>query len=384
MNAAQSGLYVDQLTVTWRNGHTALRDASFSVPRGSIAALVGVNGSGKSTLFKALMGFVRVGHGEIAILGQPVNRALRQNLVAYVPQSEEVDWSFPVLVEDVVMMGRYGHMGWLRRAKPRDREIVDAALARVGMSEYRHRQIGELSGGQKKRVFLARAIAQQGQVILLDEPLSNLDAKLRASMRIRISDLHKQLKKSGKPATTVYVTHDQTEAMTMGDRICVMKLGHIMQVDTPDNLYHQPKNMFVAGFIGAPEMNIRPSQLVEHGGRLYLTLGDQRLPLNDRLQSKVETHKNQQVFFGVRPEFVSLSDEPFAEGSCAGEMVRVENMGHEFFVYLRVADYELTARVPSDDAKPMIAKGLNRKVYFTFDLNKCHIFDAKTEQNLSL
>lgn len=133
-----------------RNGHTALRDASFSVPRGSIAALVGVNGSGKSTLFKALMGFVRVGHGEIAILGQPVNRALRQNTVAYVPQSEEVDWSFPVLVEDVVMMGRYGHMGWLRRAKPRDREIVDAALARVGMSEFRHRQIGELSGGQKK------------------------------------------------------------------------------------------------------------------------------------------------------------------------------------------------------------------------------------------
>ncbi len=123
------------------------------MPRGSIAALVGVNGSGKSTLFKALMGFVRVGHGEIAILGQPVNRALRQNLVAYVPQSEEVDWSFPVLVEDVVMMGRYGHMGWLRRAKPRDREIVDAALARVGMSEFRHRQIGELSGGQKSASF---------------------------------------------------------------------------------------------------------------------------------------------------------------------------------------------------------------------------------------
>ncbi|HDZ9778122.1 TPA: ABC transporter ATP-binding protein [Klebsiella pneumoniae] len=214
--------------------------------------------------------------------------------------------------------------------------------------------------------------------------LAGLETISGGEVRIRISDLHKQLKKSGKPATTVYVTHDQTEAMTMGDRICVMKLGHIMQVDTPDNLYHQPKNMFVAGFIGAPEMNIRPSQLVEHGGRLHLTLGDQRLPLNDRLQSKVETHKNQQVFFGVRPEFVSLSDEPFAEGSCAGEMVRVENMGHEFFVYLRVADYELTARVPSDDAKPMIAKGLNRKVYFTFDLNKCHIFDAKTEQNLSL
>ncbi|HCE8707087.1 TPA: ATP-binding cassette domain-containing protein [Klebsiella pneumoniae] len=176
MNTAQSGLYVDQLTVTWRNGHTALRNASFSVPRGSIAALVGVNGSGKSTLFKALMGFVRVGHGEIAILGQPVNRALRQNLVAYVPQSEEVDWSFPVLVEDVVMMGRYGHMGWLRRAKPRDREIVDAALA--------------------------RAIAQQGQVILLDEPFTGVDVQTEA----RIISLLRELRDEG--CTMLVSTHN--------------------------------------------------------------------------------------------------------------------------------------------------------------------------------
>jgi oligogalacturonide transport system ATP-binding protein len=151
---------------------------------------------------------------------------------------------------------------------------------------------------------VGRAIVKKPDVFLFDEPLSNLDAKLRASMRIRISDLHKQLKKSGKPATTVYVTHDQTEAMTMGDRICVMKLGHIMQVDTPDNLYHQPKNMFVAGFIGAPEMNIRPSQLVEHDGRLHLTLGDQRLPLNDRLQRKSAPIRISRCS-GVRPEFVS-------------------------------------------------------------------------------
>ncbi len=148
------------------------------------------------------MGFVRVGHGEIAILDQPVNRALRQNLVAYVPQSEEVDWSFPVLVEDVVMMGRYGHMGWLRRAKPRDREIVDAALARVGMSEFRHRQIGELSGGQKKRVFLARAIAQQGQVILLDEPFTGVDVQTEA----RIISLLRELRDEG--CTMLVSTHN--------------------------------------------------------------------------------------------------------------------------------------------------------------------------------
>lgn len=202
MSTDIAGLAVNQVSVTYRNGHTALRDATFSVPRGSIAALVGVNGSGKSTLFKALMGFVRLSHGEIAILGQPINRALRQNLVAYVPQSEDVDWSFPVLVEDVVMMGRYGHMGWLRRAKAEDHQRVDAALARVGMSEYRHRQIGELSGGQKKRVFLARAIAQQGQVILLDEPFTGVDVQTEA----RIIALLRELRDEG--CTMLVSTHN--------------------------------------------------------------------------------------------------------------------------------------------------------------------------------
>jgi manganese/iron transport system ATP-binding protein len=174
---AGQGLAVRNATVTYRNGHTALRDASFAIPTGTIAALVGVNGSGKSTLFKAIMGFVRLAQGEISILGQPVDRALKQNLVAYVPQSEDVDWNFPVLVEDVVMMGRYGHMGMMRIPRRADHEAVSAALARVNMSDFRKRQIGELSGGQKKRVFLARALAQDGRVILLDEPFTGVDVK---------------------------------------------------------------------------------------------------------------------------------------------------------------------------------------------------------------
>lgn len=169
------GIFAEGVTVTYRNGLTALTDASFAIPRGTITALVGVNGAGKSTLFKAIMGFVPIARGTIRLLGMPVREALRQNLVAYVPQAEEVDWSFPVLVEDVVMMGRYGHMGFLRRPSATDRAKVDLALSRVGLTDLRHRQIGELSGGQKKRVFLARALAQEGQIILLDEPFTGVD-----------------------------------------------------------------------------------------------------------------------------------------------------------------------------------------------------------------
>ncbi|MDR6757965.1 manganese/iron transport system ATP-binding protein [Mycoplana sp. BE70] len=169
------GIVAEDVTVTYRTGVTALKHASFSVPRGTITALVGVNGSGKSTLFKAIMGFVPLAGGKVTILGMPVREALRKNLVAYVPQAEEVDWTFPVLVEDVVMMGRYGHMNWLRIPTKRDHEMVSEALARVNMSDYRKRQIGELSGGQRKRVFLARALAQEGQVILLDEPFTGVD-----------------------------------------------------------------------------------------------------------------------------------------------------------------------------------------------------------------
>lgn len=174
---AGEGIFAEGVTVTYRNGLTALTDASFQIPRGTITALVGVNGAGKSTLFKAIMGFVPVARGTIRLLGMPVRDALRQNLVAYVPQAEEVDWSFPVLVEDVVMMGRYGHMGFLRRPSANDRAKVDEALSRVGLTDLRHRQIGELSGGQKKRVFLARALAQEGRIILLDEPFTGVDVK---------------------------------------------------------------------------------------------------------------------------------------------------------------------------------------------------------------
>jgi len=188
-----ASLAVRDVTVTYPNGMTALQDASFELGPGTICGLVGVNGSGKSTLFKAIMGFVTPKRGEVRIAGLPEREALRRGTVAYVPQSEEVDWNFPVLVEDVVMMGRYGYMNFLRIPSANDKRKVDEALERVGMTAYRHHQIGELSGGQKKRVFLARALAQEGKVILLDEPFTGVDVKTETA----IVDLLRQLRASG-------------------------------------------------------------------------------------------------------------------------------------------------------------------------------------------
>lgn len=168
--------------VTYPNGHAALQNVSGNLHGGTICGLVGVNGAGKSTLFKAIMGFIKPTSGSVKIMGQDVRAALKKNLVSYVPQTEDVDWDFPVLVEDVVMMGRYGHMGFLRRPSAADKQAVDDALARVNMSAYRKHQIGELSGGQKKRVFVARALAQGGQIILLDEPFTGVDIKTEESL----------------------------------------------------------------------------------------------------------------------------------------------------------------------------------------------------------
>jgi manganese/iron transport system ATP-binding protein len=188
-----ASISVRAVTVTYPNGTTALRDASFELGPGTICGLVGVNGSGKSTLFKAVMGFLAPAAGDISIADLTPREAQKRNLVAYVPQSEEVDWNFPVLVNDVVMMGRYGRMGPLRRPSASDRRKVDAALERVGMTAYRTRQIGELSGGQRKRVFLARALAQEGIIILLDEPFTGVDVQTEAA----IIDLLRELKAQG-------------------------------------------------------------------------------------------------------------------------------------------------------------------------------------------
>jgi manganese/iron transport system ATP-binding protein len=226
---------LDHVTVTYPNGNAAVRDTSVALAGGTTCALVGINGSGKSTLFKTLMGFLKPAAGTVRINGGEVKAALKAGMVAYVPQSEEVDWSFPVLVRDVVMMGRYGHMGLMRRPKPADHAAVASALQRVNMAEFALRQIGELSGGQKKRVFLARALAQEAKIILLDEPFTGVDVKTEAA----IVDLLAAMRNEG--CLILVSTHNLGSVPDFCDQAIlfnrtVIAAGSTAEVFTPDNL----------------------------------------------------------------------------------------------------------------------------------------------------
>lgn len=230
-----ASLVLSAITVGYANGVVAMCEASFSLAAGTICGLVGVNGSGKSTIFKTIMGFLKPASGTVSLSGLSVTAALRRGLVAYVPQSEDVDWNFPVLVEDVVTMGRFGHMGFMRIASAKDRAAVDEALARVNMLDFRKRQIGELSGGQKKRVFLARALAQGGDIILLDEPFTGVDV----ATEMAILALLKALRDEGR--IILVSTHNLGSIPEFCDQVvlvnrAVIAAGPTATVFTPANL----------------------------------------------------------------------------------------------------------------------------------------------------
>ena len=262
---------VSAVTVSYPNGNVALRDASFALAGGSICALVGVNGSGKSTLFKAIMGLLKPVAGAVTIAGRPVKAALKQNLVAYVPQAEEADWSFPVSVWDVVLMGRYGYMNFMRTPRAEDRRIAEESLRRVGMLEFRERQIGELSGGQRKRVFLARALAQRGRVILLDEPFTGVDVNTETA----IIALLRELRNDGH--IILVSTHNLGSVPEFCDHVVlvnrtVLAAGPIGEVFTEANLLRT---------FGGVLRHFRfdESTVQSHDGRAVTLLTDDERPL---------------------------------------------------------------------------------------------------------
>lgn len=279
-----SGIKAVGVSVVYRNGNVALSDATFAIPTSTICALVGINGSGKSTLFKAIMGLVPLASGSVNILGQAAGRTLDRNTVAYVPQNEEVDWNFPVLVEDVVMMGRYGHMGFLRRPSQTDKHKVDEALGRVNMQEYRHRQIGELSGGQKKRVFLARALAQEGQVILLDEPFTGVDVTTEDA----IIALLKNLRDEGR--VILVSTHNLGSVPQFCDQVVlvnrrVLDAGPTESVFTQANLEQAFGGTLRFHVLGGNELHDDDDQrqvtVISDDERPFVLYGDGETPKND-------------------------------------------------------------------------------------------------------
>lgn len=262
---------VSDVTVAYNNGNVALRDASFALGAGTICALVGVNGSGKSTLFKAIMGFLRPAKGMVRIAGLTVDAARKHKLVAYVPQSEEVDWSFPVSVWDVVMMGRYGHMSFLRIPRAEDKRVVIESLERVGMIEFKDRQIGELSGGQKKRVFLARALAQKGRIMLLDEPFTGVDVQTESA----IIELLRELRSEGH--IMLVSTHNLGSVPEFCDQVVlvnrtVLAFGPTEKVFTEDNL-----GRAFGGVLR--QFRFDESTIQEHDGRTVKLLTDDERPL---------------------------------------------------------------------------------------------------------
>lgn len=273
MNSDSTPLNVEVtgVTVSYNNGNVALRDASFALAAGSICALVGVNGSGKSTLFKAIMGILQPAAGTVRIAGRKVREALKENLIAYVPQSEEVDWSFPVSVWDVVLMGRYGYMNFMRIPGAEDRRIAEESLQRVGMLEFRERQIGELSGGQRKRVFLARALAQRGRVILLDEPFTGVDVNTESA----IIALLRELRDAGH--IMLVSTHNLGSVPEFCDQVVlinrtVLAAGPIAEVFTEENL--------LRAFGGVlRHFRFDESTVQKHDGRAVTLLTDDERPL---------------------------------------------------------------------------------------------------------
>ncbi|WP_193211600.1 metal ABC transporter ATP-binding protein [Luteolibacter marinus] len=270
-NDEMPSLDVEGVSVAYPNGHLALHDATFHLASGTICALVGVNGSGKSTLFKSIMGFVSPSAGSVKINGEPVRGALKQHLVAYVPQAEEVDWQFPVSVWDVTMMGRYGEMNFLRIPRAIDKRKVEESLRRVSMWDFKDRQIGELSGGQKKRVFLARALAQGGRVILLDEPFTGVDVKTEEA----IIELLRELRAAG---CIIFVsTHNLGSVPEFCDQVVLINRTVLAYGPTADVFTEQNLSLAFGGVLR--QFQFDQSTVQEHDGRTIRVLTDDERPL---------------------------------------------------------------------------------------------------------
>ena len=357
-----AGITFKNVVKTYDNGVTVVPDLNLEIKDKEFVVLVGPSGCGKSTTLRMIAGLESIPSGEMYIGDTLMNSVPpKARNIAMVFQSYAL---YP-------HMSVYKNMAFaLELAKTPKAEIdqkVHAAAEILGLEPYLDRKPKALSGGQRQRVALGRAMVRNPEVFLLDEPLSNLDAKLRTEMRSQISKLHKQL-----GTTFVYVTHDQTEAMTMGDRICVMKDGIIQQFDTPQNLYDYPCNLFVAGFIGSPQMNFIDAVVEKAGAGYNLCFGEAKLRVDN---NALEPYVGKTVVCGIRPEDFHAEPQFAGEGNMIDAFIDLdEMMGAESFLYLNYAGQKLVTRVPA-----RYAKKADENITLAIDTTKIHVFDKETE-----
>ena len=364
-----ASLSLQHITKRYPNGFEAVKDFNLEIADKEFIIFVGPSGCGKSTTLRMIAGLEEISDGTLKIDDKVVNDV------------EPKDRDIAMVFQNYALyphMTVYDNMafGLKLRKVPKDqidKQVKEAAKI-LDLEKLLDRKPKALSGGQRQRVAMGRAIVRDPKVFLMDEPLSNLDAKLRVQMRIEIAKLHQRL-----GTTIIYVTHDQTEAMTLGTRIVVMKDGVIQQVDTPQNLYEKPQNLFVAGFMGSPQMNFLDAVVRINGTAVTLEVAGQSIPLPPAKAKKLIDggYNGKTVVMGIRPEDVYDSEMFIETAKCVfSSTIKVyELLGAEVFLYFDLGEFPMTARVdPRSNARP------GDTVRFAFDVEKIHVFDKETEQ----
>ena len=356
---------VNNIDKIYENGFQAVKKASFVAEDKEFVILVGPSGCGKTTTLRMIAGLETISSGEIIIGDKIVNDVLPKDRdIAMVFQNYAL---YP-------HMTVYDNMAFALRLRKFPKaeidKIVRESATLLEIENLLDRKPKQLSGGQRQRVALGRAIVRKPKVFLFDEPLSNLDAKLRVQMRAEIIKLHKKL-----DTTIIYVTHDQVEAMTMADKMVVMKDGIIPQIDSPLNIYNKPVNLFVAGFVGSPAINQLRGTILEEKGKLKFTEGTFKVEIPDN--EKLKKYVGKQIVMGIRPE--DIYDSEFDQMAEFPQKTKalcevVEPMGNEFIVFLKIADSKLTARFD-----PKKYPKIDETIMITLDMNKAHFFDLESE-----
>ncbi len=363
-----ASLSLKNIKKTYTGGFTAVSDFNLEIEDKEFIIFVGPSGCGKSTTLRMIAGLEEITEGELYIDGKLMNDV--------VPKDRDIAMVFQ-------NYALYPHMtvyenmafGLKLRKIPKDeinRKVTEAAQI-LGIEHLFDRKPKALSGGQRQRVALGRAIVREPKVFLMDEPLSNLDAKLRVQMRAEIGKLHKKLQ-----TTFIYVTHDQTEAMTMGTRIVVLKDGIIQQVDSPTNLYSYPNNIFVAGFIGSPQMNFLDVTVDCKPDGTYIKKGNFSLKLPEGKSKQLQDYNGKEVVMGIRPENIDDSEASIAAlPDCVADVdiELVEMMGAETYLYFAIEGVDFTARV-----NPRTTATHGQTIKVAFEPNKVHLFDKETEK----